>query len=86
MFQLHAIIKNNMAGTRSCEAIAKQASLTLGTSNEGYETWNTILSVLRCVYNIKCGGKFLSPVGSTISVTVGASVMNVQHRWLIQWS
>ena len=72
--QFYTIGKNNMADTRICEAVATQASLTLGNTNNFYGSWNKVLSVLRCVCKIKCQGKVLSPVGGTIWVTVGVPV------------
>ena len=64
--QFHTIGKNNMADTRICEAVAKQASLTLGNANDFYGSWNKVLSVLRCVCKIKCEEKVFSHVGCTI--------------------
>jgi hypothetical protein len=49
-----------MAEKPICEAVAKQASITLGISNNGYET------VRRCVFKLRNAEKFLSPVGSRI--------------------
>ena len=34
LFQFHVISNNNMADTRICEAVATEASLNLGTSND----------------------------------------------------
>jgi len=38
------------------------------------------------VFKIQDEGKVLSPVRSTIWVTVACQSINLQHRWLIQWS
>ena len=70
----HALINNSMADTRICEAVVKQASITLGNSNYLYGPCNKVLYVLPCVFKINWEGKVLSPVGSTIWVTVGVSM------------
>jgi hypothetical protein len=47
--QFHTIGKNNMAGMRICETVAKQTSITLGNSNDFYGPWNKVLYALRRV-------------------------------------